>query len=115
MEIEPIPERKREKVRRLSPRREVFVFLREARAWAVENAHRLARMHIKLTRRAYFMYIIPKTMPYDSELTRSHAAFTIRLWDKYHITSHGQQIPDMPVDELSAFFNPTNTFTITPV
>ena len=96
-------------------RGDAWDFMVAANAWCLANADRLARMHVLHKDGVFHMYIIPKSMPYDPELTRSHSRFGIELWDKYRISGVGQQIPDTPTEDLAAYFDPTGMVTLTPV
>ena len=113
MEIGPAEVQPKKRRRRRSDR--AWEFLVAAKAWCLAHADRLARMHVFERDGEFFMYIVPKTMPYDPELTDWHAQFTIDLWVEHRIPAHGQQIPDTPHEDLSAFFDTTNVFTLTPV
>ena len=112
MEIGPAEVRTKKRRRRVGT---LADFLHEVKAWGLANAARLARMHCFVKGGVYHMYIVPKTVPYDLELTRSHSRFTIALWDEYRISAVGSQIPDGPPEELSVYFDPTDAFTLTPM
>ena len=111
MEIAPAAEKPRKRRRPGT----LEDFLHAVKAWGLANAARLARMYVVQKNGEYFMYVVPKGVPYDPELTKSHAQFGIELWDIYRISAHGMQIPDMPIDDLPALFDPTDAFILTPV
>ena len=108
------------KVRKRKTRREnathsierVMAVLSAVQAWAETNP-RLARVYVSLAaeHNVFCLHAVSAVATYDFELTTSVTDLAIALTDR-GIDTVGSRLPDVPPEEMTAFFDPSNSFVI---
>lgn len=98
--------------RRVSSVEQVMAVLSAAQVWAETN-DRLARVYVSYDEAngVFCLRAVSAHATYDFELTKSVTDLAIALTDR-GIDTIGSRLPDVPPDEMTAFFDPSNSLVI---
>ena len=110
----PAKARKRKTQREKATRsvERVMTVLSAVQAWAEANT-RLTRVYVTLDAEhdVFCLHAVSAHSTYDFELTTSVTNLASALTDR-GIDTVGSRLPDVPAEEMTAFFDPSNSFII---
>jgi hypothetical protein len=88
-----------------------FAFLDRVRSWMTLNEPRLKKVYLVPEGSGLKLYVIPKSITHDFELTDSLCKFLIEMGDD-GFDALGSQVPDGTPEELAAYFDPDKAFAL---